>query len=168
MLYLLWSVADIGLAFIFLFICFKAVKLIKGKMGMAAAIVFIIGMIALMNNSANSFNSKPEVFVFEQGHAFDYDSGNESFDAVLDSSLVFDINLFVLYNGNEANKLTPISAYSRQTGLIGTVTWIAEEIRTTMNDTGINYYVYGNIEWRVLGNTVYIENKSYSGIISTK
>ena len=44
MLYLIWGLLNLGLVIYFLVICFRATKLVKEKIGLFAAVFFVLGL----------------------------------------------------------------------------------------------------------------------------
>ncbi len=65
-----------------------------------------------------------------------------------------------------SQKNTPINAYSGTTGLVMGTKWKSQNINVlkTANDNKFKYVVYGVIEWKLLGATLYTQTKVYEGI----
>ena len=51
MTYLLWSLLNIALGILFIYLCFKATKLINERIGLLASLVFVFGILAIMSSS---------------------------------------------------------------------------------------------------------------------
>src|SRR6187455_930791 len=99
MLYLFWVILNFSLVLSFLYISFKAAKLVKQKMGLFAFIVFVVVLIS----SWMPANVKPAYFHRKRfdlvpEEKFKYTPGRSDVEIMLDSSMIFDIQLRILYH----------------------------------------------------------------------
>ena len=58
MIYLLWAIVNIGLAGLFLAICFNAAKLVKEKYGVLFTLVFVIGLLSFVGGANNDNDNR--------------------------------------------------------------------------------------------------------------
>ena len=176
MIYLLWSLLNIGLFLYFIATCFKATKLVREKLGLFASIIFVFGLLSFVGNSnndnenkePNSNNIKTWKFVSE-----DSLKNYESFmlDIDLEKTLIAKYDLGIKYGKDRQRQINvPISAYSSTIGFISGTNWkpISIIVNTTNDNNKFEYSVEGVVEWKLLGATIYSEQKEYKGITMTK
>jgi hypothetical protein len=174
MIYLLWSLLNIGLSLFFIAICFKATKLVREKIGLFASIVFISGLLSFVgisNNDNKELSSnyiKTWKFVSE-----DSLKNNEShlLNIELDKTLIAKYDLGIKYGKDRQGQINiPISAYSSTNGFISGINWkpISIIVNTTDDNNKFEYSVDGVMEWKLLGATIYSQLKEYKGIAMTK
>ena len=58
MIYLLWAIVNIGLAGLFLAICFNAAKLVKEKYGVLFTLVLVIGLLSFVGGANNDNDNR--------------------------------------------------------------------------------------------------------------
>ncbi len=58
MIYLLWSLINVGLFIFFIVVCFKATKLIRENVGLFASIIFVFGLLSFIGQSNNDSDNK--------------------------------------------------------------------------------------------------------------
>ena len=167
MLYLLWVILNFSLVLSFLYISFKAAKLVKQKMGLFAFIVFVVVVISSWIPATVEpayFHRKRFDLVSEE--KFKYTPGKSDVELMLDSSMIFDIRLRILYHLSDSGIITPIAAETLVNGCEGPKVWTPRVIYAKQSGNKISYYVEGDIDWRFLNNTVYTEIKRYKGLVS--
>lgn len=171
MLYLLWSLLNIGLGIFFITICFRATKLIREHVGLLASIVFVVGLLSFAGNSGSQNNDterrsnqiKRWTFTSKDNippNTIDYKR------FTIDETMTLTISLGIQYGRDSTSmKLLPIEATSTLTGFISGYRWKPEVV--TVNSTAmtqkIRYEVNGLLEWNLLGVPVYKQFKAYSG-----
>ena len=176
MLYLLWGILNIGLFLFFVAICFKATRLLREKFGLFAAIIFVFGLFSFMSNSHNDKgNEEPNSNQIRTWKFTTEDSINRNaaflINTDLEKTLVFTLQLSILYGKDKQGQLNiPISANSNTVGFVSGTNWKPSAIRVnqTHDNTKFDYYVNGILEWKLLGATIYYQQKEFKGIAITK
>lgn len=171
MLALLWTIFSITVYLSFIFFCVKAIGLLKREIGLGAAIVFSIGLLATCNNSKNiDTNSRIEQtakFMTEKDSLLEI----QPFERIiLQKNLMFNIGLSYNYAINRKTKeVQPLNAVSNVNGIAGTLKWIPSYVIVNTDTTGtaLQYEVWGAIEWRLFNTPIITENKHYEGVISS-
>ena len=129
MLYLLWSLLNIGLFLFFIMICFKATKFIREKIGLLASIVFVFGLLSFVGKSnedknyhkTNSSKIKTWSFISE-----DILTANEGYflNISLEKTIMSKYELGIRYGKEKQTKANiPISAFSTTSGIVSGSEW---------------------------------------------
>jgi hypothetical protein len=176
MIYLLWSLLNIGLFIFFIATCFKATKLVREKLGLFASIIFVFGLLSFVGNSNNdNDNKEPNSNHIKTWKFVSEDSlkSNESYllDIDLEKTLIAKYDLGIKYGKDRQGQINvPISAYSSTNGFISGTNWkpISIIVNTTNDNNKFEYSVDGVVEWKLLGATIYSELKEYKGVAMTK
>ncbi|MCW3789778.1 hypothetical protein [Plebeiibacterium sediminum] len=167
MLQLIWGLLNIGLIIYFLWISFRAVKLVKERFGLFAAIVFVLGLLAFANTSKDG-STKMQEWTSTSNNINDC---NETFfvNAELEENLV-STKLLSIHAGNkkQGNDNVALSANTLINGFTSGINW--EVISIAMNETTDNnqldYMVIGVVNWKLLGITIYKQPKTFKGVVS--
>ncbi|MCC6761540.1 MAG: hypothetical protein IT252_10000 [Chitinophagaceae bacterium] len=176
MIYLLWSLLNIGIFIFFIATCFKATKLVREKLGLFASIIFVFGLLSFIGNSSNdNDNKEPNSNHIKTWKFVSEDSlkSNDSYllDIDLEKTLIAKYYLGIKYGKDKQGRINvPISAYSSANGFISGTNWkpISIIVNTTDDNNKFEYSVDGVVEWKLLGATIYSELKEYKGIAMTK
>lgn len=170
MLQLIWIIFSIAIYLSFIFLCFKAIGLLKREMGLGAAIVFSIGILATCNNSRNSDSNsqlkQAARFMAEKDPLLELQPFKR---IVIHKNLMFNIGLSYNYAVNrKTNEVQPLNAVSNIEGIAGTLKWIPSYVtlQTDTTGTALEYEVWGAIEWRLFNAAIITENKQFNGTIS--
>ena len=176
MLYLIWGLLNLGLMIYFLVICFKATKLVKEKIGLFAAVIFVLGLLSFsgqptkgsFNKGANS--NKINSYIFASEVSLSQDA---TFFVTIDleNNWVSKKDLGIKYGNNKQGQINiPISAYSSRTGFISGTIWRTTSINVnrTVDNNKFQYSVIGMVDWKLLGATIYTQLKRFDGIASIK
>jgi hypothetical protein len=171
MTYLLWGLLNIGLFIFFILLCFKATKLIREKVGLFASIVFVFGLLSFVGHSNNdNDNEEPNSNRIKTWKFTSEDSLNKNatylVDVDLEKTLVSKSYLGIKYGKDKQGEVNiPICAYSSTIGLTSGRNWkpISIIVNTTSNNNKFEYFVYGVVEWKLLGATIYSQLKEYKG-----
>ena len=163
------------LAICFLYLCFKGTKLIREKLGLFAAIVFVFGLISFMNKPPNDSDKEKNIWKLVEDTTLKKKiqsvfGGFENEKITLDKNMMFRINLHVTFYRNKyTNELIPINAMTTNEGIMGGCKWQPEivTIHEVENDT-YEYSVSGTIEAQLLGLTVHNNYKSYTGRLKSQ
>jgi hypothetical protein len=176
MIYLIWGIFNLGLFFYFIYICFKVPKLIKEKIGLFAAIFFVLGLLSFISQPENErFGSKLENGQKNEWKFNETDSleGYVKYlrSIPLEETLISNFTIGIGYGISKHSKLNiPISANSSMTGFISGIKWnpMVVIIKTTLDNNRFQYFVDGTIEWKLLGATIYTQLKTYNGYVAIK
>ena len=176
MIYLLWGLLNIGLFIFFIAICFRATKLIREKIGLFAAIIFVFALLSFIGHSNNdNDNKEPNSNQIKTWKFETKDSINRNatylLDIDLEKTLVSKYELGIKYGKEKEGTINiPISAYSSITGFISGTTWkpISIIVNRTTDNNKFEYVVDGVVEWKLFGTTIYSQLKEYKGIALTK
>jgi len=168
MIYLVWAILNIGLFLFFVFVCFRATKLIKEKLGLFASIIFVFTLLSFVDAPNSSEQKLGETFDFNLDKDENKTYNNKRSEHVtLDNNLIFFINLNMVYNKN-VDTITPILAGSAMSGLVAGHRWKAQTVTANVVGQTIKYTVDGLIEWKLLGLNIYTQSKTYTGSIDTR
>lgn len=174
MLQIIWGLLNLGLLIYFVIICLKLAKLVRNHIGVLATIVFVFGLLSFVVGSKSDTNAatynQTKTFKFALEDSLEQNSGKFS-HVILENNFVTKYDLF-LNSGKEitSQKNTPISAYSGTTGLVMGTKWkpLNINILKTTDNNKFRYIVYGIVEWKLLGATLYTQSKVYQGIVPLK
>lgn len=169
MIHLVWGLFNIAFFVFFLVLCYKAIRLIKDKLGLFAAIILVFVLLTIIGYSNNKYfrtNSnevKKWSFVTE-----DSLQRNSSFSLHIDleKTAVSKLELVALVGKNQKGQLNiPISAYSLLTGFISGIEWEPESISVirTVDNSKFKYSVTGFVNWKLLNATIYAQSKEFKG-----
>lgn len=174
MAHLIWGLLNLSLFIYFIITCFKLVKVAKKQIGGFATIVFVFGLLSFVGGSKSDSNTakfcQSEMFKFALEDSLEQNSGKFS-HIVIANHLVTKYDLGLSYGKETTSKSnTPISAYSGTTGLVMGTKWkpLNINILKTTENNKFRYVVYGIVEWKLLGATLYTQSKVYQGIVPLK
>jgi len=165
-IYLTWTILNIGLFLFFVFICFKATKLIREKLGLFASIVFLLGLLSFVGDTNNQKLGENFNFQFDKEKDQDYYDKRIA-SATLDNNLIFSVHLSIIYKKAGDSLITPTSANSSMSGLVAGHRWKVQNITTSTEGKAINYVVNDLVEWKLLGWNIYTQRKVYKGFIDS-
>jgi len=97
-LYVLWALLNVALSLYFLFLCFRAVKLVRERLGVLAAILFTIGLLSFAGHPDADTQKLGEEFKFSFSANHPDSIANTNFAVVkLDNNVLFSTRLTVTY-----------------------------------------------------------------------
>ncbi|MGV3560282.1 hypothetical protein [Larkinella arboricola] len=164
MLHLFWTLLNIGLIIFFLVICFRATKLIREKMGLFAAVVFVVG---LFSGSSTRKESKPtrtiglapKINIRPDSHRIRYSAIDKNWVNRLELTVETGID-------STSGKTVALSATPHLMGSITGYGWEPHLVSVeATKDRKITYGVSGTMHWKLLGVTVYDEVKHLTGTL---
>ncbi len=169
MIFLLWAILNIGLFLFFIFICFRATRLIREKLGLISSIIFVFGLLSFVGGSNSDTQKLGERFKFNFNKDKPRQVENTNIvTTTLDKNLIFKRVLLIQYSwANDSSSVVPVSAYSVMAGFVAGHRWQTSYVSANAEGTRIRYAVFGSIEWKLLGMTVYTQSKNYTGFIYT-
>ena len=164
MLYLLWSLLNFALILLFLYVAYRATRLLRREMGLAAAFLFAIGCLSFINSPGykeeqNTINlNEQEKAVAKQQQLVQ--------TILLEDNAAFDTHLQITYNRQQAQALPqPVAAQVSKSGLVLSHSLKAMDaiIAYEAATKSWHYQVYGTLHWRLLGMKVYTQTKIFAG-----
>ena len=172
MIYILWSLINIGLFIFFIIICFKATKLLREKLGLLTAIIFVFGLLSFIGHSNNENDNRVpnsnqiRIWTFTSEDSL---KNNESYllKVVLKKTLLSKYSLQIKYGKAVAGyQNIPISASSTTEGFISGTNWrpISIIVRKIDDNKRFEYSVNGVVESKLLGAKIASQYKIYEGI----
>lgn len=172
MIHFIWAILNIIFAITFLVICYKGAKLIKNEIGLWAAMIFVVGLLSLMNIfNKDGIQYKQNEKIVKKGFS-PIDSiitnTTKNRNMVLEENAISDFNLEIEYGQNKITKLnTPIDAKVNILGTVNGRRWkpMMYLINQTNSNTKFAYDVYGLVEWKLMGITIYTQQKSFKGFV---
>lgn len=175
MLYLLWGLLNIALLVYFIAICFKATKLIRANYGLLTSIIFAFGLLSFISSSNDDNNNKePNSNQVKTWRFISEDSLGKSgtlfLNVELESNLISSYELGINCREDKQLKNTiPVSAYSTTDGFIFGTNWkpLYIMVKRTNDNGKFQYSVQGVVKWKLLGATIYTQNKSFNGFVFT-
>ncbi|GLU53308.1 hypothetical protein [Dyadobacter frigoris] len=157
MIYLLWSLFNIGMLVWFLLIAFGALKLFLKEMGMVSTIIFVIGIFSFIKGSVVSNQDKG--YQMKQNEAVGMKNLESAISYHLDLSYIYTKDS--TYNGKLSSKILV-------TGLISGHGWNPGLTYTEMKNGIINYNVTGDHQWKLLGLVLYNQEQEFKGTVKVK
>jgi hypothetical protein len=169
MLYLLWGLLNLTIIVYFIIVCFKVIKVIKEKLGIITLFIFIFSLFSLMHFSQKA-NDKNEIFDLKKNDSitsYIKFSSAKKVNIILEKTLVSTFMLDINFGRNRFQTI-PFNATSTLNGFVGGLKWVPKTISIKQKKTKNEYIynVYGIVEWQLLDNTIYSEEKIYIGNIN--
>ena len=169
MLQLLWGTLNIALFLYFLFVCFKAVKLVRYQLGSLAAIVLVIGLLSFIGRSSEdeSDNELQAEIPMEFADA----STTRLYNVVIEETLTQDYHLYINFSQEESSSgYVTANVSSFVTGFTSGTSWEPHMFiaNTEESKRTIEYTIDGTVDWLLLGVKLYSEPKTYTGTIDLK
>jgi hypothetical protein len=179
MIYLLWGLLNIGLAIYFIITCFKATKLIHEKNGLLASAIFVCGLLSFVvfskknddnkvriDNKKETILGRNKTWEFASKDSLKRNSTNW-IDIDLEKTIISKFVLCIEYGKVKQGELNvPISAITSTSGFLSGTSWkpISISVNRTTDNNKFEYLVVGFVKWKLLGATLYSQQKEYSGI----
>lgn len=157
MIYLLWSLFNIGMLVWFLLIAFGALKLFLKEMGMVSTIIFVIGIFSFIKGSV--VNNQEQGYQLQKNEVI----GKHN----LENAISFHLDLSYIYK-KDSTYTGQLSSKILVTGLISGHGWNPELTYTEIKNANINYNVTGEHQWKLLGLVLYNQKQQFKGTIKLK
>jgi hypothetical protein len=162
MIQLIWGILNVAIFIAFIVICFQAIKFIREKLGLFACIIFALGLLSF-NSKPNDNNSEFKQFDLNNKAAkVTNNSNTRNQRIVIEDNLFSKMTLSVNYTAKEM-----LNAQSSREGFISGTNWhpISIIVNKSNGENQYVYSVYGTLEWRLLGITIYSQLKKIEGKI---
>jgi len=172
MLILLWSLFAIAVSITFIYLCFKAIGLIKHELGLGAAIVFTIGLFSTCsrtNQNATNHQRNPASNV--NAIADSLMERKQIQKLTLQKNLTFNINLTYSYAIHKNTKeVIPLQVFCHANGVTGAVEWVPGEIILEPDISGkkLVYIVPGDFKWKLFNLTLVTQSEIFEGVIEVE
>lgn len=157
MIYLLWSLFNLGMLVWFLLIAFGALKWFLKEMGMTSTIIFVIGVFSFVKGSV--VNNQGKEYQLEKIEAVGVKN--------LENAVSYHLDLSYIYTKDSAYT-GQLSAKILETGLISGHGWNSGLTYTRMQNGILNYHVTGYHQWKLLGLVLYNQDQEFKGSIKVK
>lgn len=174
MLYIIWGLLNIGALIYFSIISFKVVKIVRVKMGLFATIFFVIIILSFIGNTnKDTFGKRRNAIQTNTWNNTSADSlivySSYLSPIKMESNFVTNYYLEVLLGRDKSNRIVPKSAFTSCEGLIAGTKWTPKsiEIKETTKKNEYSFSVLGEVDWHLLGTTIYLQQKRFEGIIFT-
>ena len=175
MLYILWGFLNIVLFVFVLFLFVKGVTFIREKIGIGAAMIFVFIVLSFKQDNNENDNTEPnsnqvKTWKFASPDSLDKAS-NVRTEINLEHTTISTYYLGVSYGKDkELKRKIPTSANTWTTGFELGTSWkpISIIVNQTNQNDKFQYEVDGTIKWKLLGFTVYSQQKKWIGEVIAK
>ncbi|CAN5414957.1 hypothetical protein BH11BAC3_BH11BAC3_44580 [soil metagenome] len=176
MLYLSWALLNIAITIYFGIVYIKTIKLIREKIGVVAAFIFVLALLSFVSQSdGDNDNLEPDsnqvkTWKFNSADSLDKWS-NEVIITELEKTLISTYSLGISYGKDTTLKYNiPVSANTWTSGFQGGTGWkpLSILVNRTNNNQQFEYEVNGIVKWNLLGMTIYKQTKNWKGIATVK
>lgn len=181
MLYLFWALLNLALFLFFIFTCLKATKLLREKFGIFASIVFVFGLLSFVGNPDNNNDNKSpgsnqlntwNFYSPNSLNPLDSLRANETsfFSVNVDKNIISKNDLIISYNRDQQGLNSPVSASFATSGLMMGTYWKPRAIMVNRTDDNnkFEYIIIVEVQWKLLGATIYTQAKELDGIAIIK
>ncbi|WP_254562978.1 hypothetical protein [Dyadobacter diqingensis] len=157
MIYLFWSLLNLGMLVWFLLIVFSVLKLILKNLGMLSTVIFIVGILSFMRSAV--INNQSQGSQLKMNEVV----GTEN----LEKSLSYNLNLMYVYNRDSLTN-AQLSGKVLKSGTVIGHEWAPGRTDTYLTNGVIHYDVSGDHQWKLLGLVLYNQPKRFQGTIKIK
>lgn len=155
MVHLLWGILNFIILFYFLLTVFKALRLVREKMGLLPVLVIVFGLMSFVNSHVQDEETtirhrNDEVRAFKT--------------LKLEDDWVTSYLMDIRYQ-KDHDEIIPVKLDAQATGFV-----FGTNIKTgvfTINRRGdkFEYEIIITVKWNLMGSEVYSESKSYKGLL---
>lgn len=172
MLYLIWAVINIIAYVYFIYVLIISGKLVRQKLGLLAACVFVLGLFSFVGVTHDEdSNIEPGTNRYKSWKLY---TGNDTEkdmnmwnDITIGSNMISKYTLSYTHGRIKGSTMrVPIEASSAMAGTeIGT-RWqtVSINMEPADNFKGFKYIVHGTVNWYLMGIKIYSQAKTYTGI----
>lgn len=174
MLYVLWSILNIGLFIYFVFLCIKAIKYIRNAHGLGNAIFFLCALFlptifsVFRIQSPDKSSTQDEKSFFFTDEKMIIPNSTRSTKASLYKTPISRYDLAIILGANKStNEIVPVLSYVRSVGFLGGTIWKTRNISVNRKREidSFKYTVEGAIEWQFWGIPLWSEKKYFEGSV---
>lgn len=175
MAYVILFIINLVLGILSLYVFYKILLLVKGKLGWLYSIIIFLGIMGF-SNSANSVDenvipgtNQLKSFDLKKKYAPQVSTYSERIKIA--DNIISEYDLSVVY---EKDSLTlnpiPISGISSTNGMSSGTKWVPHYINLekTSDPKIFSYHVVGSVKWSLGGLNFYVSSSEYTGVIKLK
>jgi hypothetical protein len=165
MLALLWTLLNTALLLVFIFLCINATKLLRNKYGIFASVLFAFVLLSFVGRPGKSEPIKKWQFIPEnqtnrltEKHLW----------VNLEETISAKYELGIRYRQDEKTlQILPTEAFTKATGWLGGTYWVPDHVsvHVTKPNTEFRYVVKGKLKWNLLSVIIYVQTKTYQGLV---
>lgn len=167
--YFLWMLINATVLFGSIYLFFRYTRLINKRVGTIPAVLFVVFSLSFISSISpenNAMKDKTIIFNTTDSHAYTPKLKAITIDENMLSKILF---LIDYQYDTTKTALIPLRAYTSQSGFIGGIQWVQNDIQINKTSANtISYQVTGQYSWRILGMNIYTQDKSYNGDIELK
>ena len=164
MLYLFWSLLNLGLIILFIYMAFglivKPKNILKSKFKVGFMLICLIGQAQNAIAESTRHQNTEEIDIDPPMHQ----KGTKVIKTKLEEHLTFDINLHLTYSLDNDTYVFN-NADSFLTGFVNGFEWDLKALNTP--NSPLDYSAQGILKWKILGFTLYKQSKTYEGGFET-
>ncbi len=161
--YILWMLLNTCLGFFVLYIIYRLTKVAYIKAGSIGAITIVLIIITIICKPVKSNNNlQTKTWNFKTADSVRW--FRSGYFIAIENNPVFNIQLDVT-SLSDKNRLVqePLKASTQITGIVGGNDWIPQNILLTAKNDSFYYIVSGRLDWKLLGITVFTQQKNFRG-----
>lgn len=164
MIQLIWAVLNLVILIYFIIICFKSTRVIREKLGVLAAFVFILGLLSLIGTPNNEHETQKIFDLQNKAEADPFKGNTRLIESKLEDNLTTEIQLTIKVEENK-NERKPLTAFTNRSGFVMGTSWKTEMITVNHSETENKYFyeVFGTLEWKLMGLKMYSQRKKFKG-----
>ena len=164
-MYIIWSLINAAFGILFfalvLTLFFKGKKLFNNKYGNPIIVIFVIGVLGILNVGDKEFKNQHELY------------GNDiktntikSVDIRMAENISQIFHLNTRFKKNEKNEFVPSFCRTDLAGFISGFDWESKSVVINkLDDNSFSYEVNGLMHWSLFGIKFYTQNKDFEGTL---
>lgn len=172
MLYLIWAIINIAAYIYFFKVLIISGKLVRQKLGVLAACIFVLGLFSFIGVSHDKEDSlKPGTNDYKMWKLYTDDDRDKNMDMSnwidLDSNWISHYTLFYKHGLDKGtHQRIPLEANSIMSGMAIGTRWkpYAVNMDPTPDGWHFTYSVRGTVQWYLMGINIYSQDKVYTGV----
>ncbi|MVN75597.1 hypothetical protein GO988_04590 [Hymenobacter sp. HMF4947] len=161
MVYLVWSLLNIGLGLGLLYLVVRTVGLVRQQRGLGTAVLLSLGLLALCHRPSAADKPAGHAATLVPGPAAGLAPGN--YWVSLDKQLAYHLQLEVSASQAAADTSLQVRATPVFSGLSGGQDWHWLPGVYQVQGQQLSYDIPALLEWKILGLTLYTQFRQYHG-----
>jgi hypothetical protein len=168
MFYLFWFILNVVLSIALIYYAFKAFSYLKPRFGSIISLIFVFGLLSFIGGSGKRSGSnsiKPTEFYPVNSIE---NNSTKNISVILEQNRISSYKLMIWYGKDKySGKIVPVSAWALLLGVSGCTDWSPMMInaKTTLDESALEYEVYGTLKWKLLNIEIYAEPKHWKGVV---
>lgn len=157
MLYLVWSLLNLGLGVWFVIIAFGVLKLVREHMGLLSTVIFILGVFSLIRGTV--VTEKTPVHKMTKSEKFGVHP--------LKHDMMFELDLHYTYSTDSLHQ-SKLEASIQKNGLLVGHDWQTIFVEVSKSGKTVTYTATGFVKWKLLGILIYDgASETFTGSVQT-